>query len=828
MKKYSKRNSWRKIEKNIQDLWESENDFDIKDYKKKKWFGTFPYPYSNGPLHLGHAFTLLKVEYQARFKQLQGFNVLFPFGFHCTGMPIKVSADKLKEDLEGVQAQILLSSGISQSDIIKFTDPNHWIKVFPQMSIDTLKKLGLYVDWRRSFVTTEINPFYDSFVKWQFNKLKERNHLEYGLRPAIFSVKDGQTCMDHDRRSGEGVEPIKKILWNIPIAKYKLITTANNTPNNVKDILYNKNTKFILVNDEFIMTEWVLKNLSHQINTKYEITKNIEISEIIKLSEIIFNENKSVDINHGTFIPDKYCSIDDKSIYTKIEFWEPEKEVISRSGDVCIVANLEQWYIKYGNFEPLLNHIEKMKFKPKELIPGTKNLKNWPCTRQYGLGTKFMNSDLLIDSLSDSTFYTSYYTISRYLQSDIFGKEKDVPLKDVTDNFWDSLIYNKPDFKYPDIQNEFNYWMPVDMRISGKDLLNSHLPMWLYNHMFVYPDDNKNYPQGCITNGWILVNNKKMSKQEGNFITIEAAISQESFEVNNNIDGYTADSLRLTLADVGDTIDDNNFDTKTINANILKLDAESNAIFEIFESKYEILEMDTIDKIFMETVNNAINNSICGYNNYKYREVIKFGFHLMIELKDKYINRCNIMKKPINKKVLQYYINQFLLINYPIIPHFCEFIWRKLYNQPINSNTDIFNEPYIVDDVLVYKNELIDNLLISIRKFLQKHQDRKVITINVPNKEYPEWWNNIIELTSTLTDMKQIIQKLKDISDVKIHKKMISTAAEIIKGNKILTKNIEPILDTIEIFKPLIKNIFKIDTHIVENNNVFPFEYLIK
>lgn len=52
--------------------------------------GTFPYPYMNGCPHLGHTFTLTKVEFATQYERLKGKNILFPFGFHCTGMPIKV------------------------------------------------------------------------------------------------------------------------------------------------------------------------------------------------------------------------------------------------------------------------------------------------------------------------------------------------------------------------------------------------------------------------------------------------------------------------------------------------------------------------------------------------------------------------------------------------------------------------------------------------------------------------------------------------------------------------------------------------------------------
>lgn len=73
-------------ESRAQFIWRRENvhKADI-DHKRPKYFETFPYPYMNGVLHLGHGFSLTKCDFNARFKSLCGFNVLFPFGFHCTG-----------------------------------------------------------------------------------------------------------------------------------------------------------------------------------------------------------------------------------------------------------------------------------------------------------------------------------------------------------------------------------------------------------------------------------------------------------------------------------------------------------------------------------------------------------------------------------------------------------------------------------------------------------------------------------------------------------------------------------------------------------------------
>ncbi|KAI4241785.1 MAG: hypothetical protein L6R40_004331 [Gallowayella cf. fulva] len=221
-----------------------------------KYFGCFAYPYMNGTLHAGHSFTASKVEFAAGFSRMQGKRVLFTLGFHCTGMPIKACADKLAEDIrkfgqnferyeeeqvdgEGItpaptqaetkeditkftskkskaaakgvklkyQFQIMLALGTPKEEIHKFADANYWLKYFPPLCMRDLDNLGARIDWRRSLVTTDANPYYDAFVRWQMNRLRELNKIQYGSRYTIYSPKDGQPCTDHDRTVGEALGP---------------------------------------------------------------------------------------------------------------------------------------------------------------------------------------------------------------------------------------------------------------------------------------------------------------------------------------------------------------------------------------------------------------------------------------------------------------------------------------------------------------------------------------------------------------------------------------------------------------------------------------------
>jgi leucyl-tRNA synthetase len=267
MQKFGRRDHLRNIEKTIQSEWKTSKLYEVEHLKnwektlsfeeknKEKFFVTFPYPYMNGRLHLGHAFSLSKCEFQSRYQRLLGKRVLFPFGFHCTGMPISAAANRIKREMQEAQealnnpvseaavaegkkpaekkdakkveekkkqSEILEQIGIPKEEIPNFADPNYWLEYFPPRGQQDLEAFGVNVDFTRSFVTTERQKFYDRFIQWHFHKLQKAGKLKFGKRHTIFSRSDDQPCADHDRSEGEGVGAqeytlIKlKVVENVP------------------------------------------------------------------------------------------------------------------------------------------------------------------------------------------------------------------------------------------------------------------------------------------------------------------------------------------------------------------------------------------------------------------------------------------------------------------------------------------------------------------------------------------------------------------------------------------------------------------------------------
>lgn len=251
-----KRDTLIQDEKKYQQQWEDAKLFSAdapleNAAETPRHYGTTAYPYMNGTLHCGHAFTISKTEFGVGYARMQGKRTLFPQGYHCSGMPIKASADKLVREMEmfgntferykeeeeaapaekkEVQAktdlgkfgsskskaaaktgavkyqfQIMLQLGIPVEEVAKFADPYYWLEYFPKLCKSDLSDMGCRIDWRRSMVTTDANPFYDAFVRWQMIRLKELDKIKFGKRYTVYSPKDGQPCLDHDRKAGEGV-----------------------------------------------------------------------------------------------------------------------------------------------------------------------------------------------------------------------------------------------------------------------------------------------------------------------------------------------------------------------------------------------------------------------------------------------------------------------------------------------------------------------------------------------------------------------------------------------------------------------------------------------
>lgn len=377
-------------------------------------------------------------------------------------------------------------------------------------------------------------------------------------------------------------------------------------------------------------------------------------------------------------------------------YYEPESRVVSRTNDECVVASTDQWYLVYGEEswsaavkKHVLNRETFNAYDPIALAKYEHTLdwlKEWACTRQFGLGT-FLPWDpqWVIESLSDSTIYMAYYTIAHILQ----GKDnlngnptlspEGIQYEDLTNEVFDYIYRNGPVPSNAEKINmdtlnkcrtEFRYWYPMDLRVSAKDLIPNHLTMALYNHAAVWDNEPELWPRGYYTNGHVLVDAEKMSKSKGNFLMMDETVNK-----------FSADATRFACADAGDSLEDANFSRETADSAILALTNEDAWIREVLSSTNLRTSLDDlmfVDRVLINETDSAIVDTADSFSRMQFREGLQRGWFEMLLARNEYRSWCNESNVPMHKEVVRKWCESLVIMICPICPHWSELMWGVL------------------------------------------------------------------------------------------------------------------------------------------------------
>ncbi|MDD5193614.1 MAG: leucine--tRNA ligase [Candidatus Nanoarchaeia archaeon] len=190
------------IEKKWQEKWEKAKCFEVSENsKKKKYYVLEMYPYPSASfLHMGHVRNYTIGDVYARFKRMNGFNVLYPMGYDSFGLPAETAAKK-----EGIH-------------------PKKYAETSIKMIMKYQKALGNSYDWSRVIASHE--PDYYKWNQYFFLKLYEKGLAYRKKAPVNWCEKCQSVLANEEAESGKcwrcGEEVVKKDLeqWFFKITKY--------------------------------------------------------------------------------------------------------------------------------------------------------------------------------------------------------------------------------------------------------------------------------------------------------------------------------------------------------------------------------------------------------------------------------------------------------------------------------------------------------------------------------------------------------------------------------------------------------------------------------
>lgn len=145
------------IEKKWQQYWQENNTYKVENNVdgKENFYALSEFAYPSGNLHVGHWYAFAVPDIYARFKRMNGYNVLYPMGFDAFGLPAENAAIK------------------------RGLDPRKWTYENMDYMRNQLKSMGASFDWDRSFATCD--PEYYKWTQWMFTKFYVNDLIKRSL-----------------------------------------------------------------------------------------------------------------------------------------------------------------------------------------------------------------------------------------------------------------------------------------------------------------------------------------------------------------------------------------------------------------------------------------------------------------------------------------------------------------------------------------------------------------------------------------------------------------------------------------------------------------------
>ena len=277
----------REIEKKWIKKWQEAKLFEAKpDAKRKKFYLTVAFPYPSGSMHVGHGRTYTVPDVIARYKRMQGCNVLFPMAWHVTGSPVLGIAERIKKKDEKTLRIYGGLYKVPPKILEDFTNPETIVKYFSNEYHENMVDMGYSIDWSREFLS--ITPQYSKYVEWQYSHLHEQGLIKMGEHPVRYCPGCNNPVGDHDLLQGDKAE-----VNDFTIIKFRMgeliLPAATLRP----ETLFGLTNMWVNPNVDYVKAKvdgetWVISREAAG-KLKY-LNKNVEITGEVKGKELVGKE----------------------------------------------------------------------------------------------------------------------------------------------------------------------------------------------------------------------------------------------------------------------------------------------------------------------------------------------------------------------------------------------------------------------------------------------------------------------------------------------------------------------------------------------------------
>ncbi len=396
--------------------------------------------------------------------------------------------------------------------------------------------------------------------------------------------------------------------------------------------------------------------------------------------------------------------------------YEFSEEVICRCGGDVEVARQETWFLDYGDEEwraqthEAVDALECIPDNTREQYHHTIDwLEQWPCIRNYGLGTRLpWDDEFVIEPLSDSTIYMAYYTMAHVID--------DVPVEDLTPAFFDALfagpeaVDNDADGDIEtalELREEWDYWYPVDFRCSGNDLIQNHLTFFLYHHAELF--DRQYWPQGITIMGMGLLEGEAMSSSKGHVVLPSQAIEE-----------YGADTVRFFLLNSAEPWQDYDWRSELVGNTRAQLERFWDRAVDVIDtavSEDAREDLTTVDRWLLSKLQATIRDTTESLDRFETRTASQTAFYGFQDHLRWYRRRRDL-DDPAARYTLQTVLRTRLRLLAPFVPFLANELHERLTDEPAEDAPWPEADPALESTSVEIEEELVADLTADIRDII--------------------------------------------------------------------------------------------------------------
>ena len=753
MKRLPKRIDFLEIEERWERLWEEQGTYryDWDDEARHRYSIDTPPPYPSGDFHMGNVLNWTYFDMVARYKRMRGFNVHFPQGWDCHGLPTEVAVEK---------GHNIRRSDLPPDKFRKLCE--EWIEQYIAIMKQAVIRLGCSVDWSLEYRTME--PSYMRKVQLSFLILHDKGMIYKGEHPINWCPRCETAIADAEVERERRVGRLYTIAFGLGGGELPIATTrpeyipacvaigVNPDDDRHRHLIGGDATvpltgrRVPIIADDAVDPEFgtgvmMICTYGDKADVvavaRYHLPVIKLVDEKGRMTEAAGRyRSMGVEETREAIVAD----LAEAGLLRKTEDLEQEVGICWRCDTPIEIVSTEQWFMRTQALtEEVVKTAKEITWYPDwmryRLIDWARSLDwDWVLSRQRVFATPipawYCGQCGAIRMATPDELPVDPKITPPKASCASCGSTGFRPETDVLDTWFDSSLTCAIHAGWPE-RDDWRRLFPASIHPSGHDIIRTWAYYLMVRHLALFEETAFN---SVLINGMVLGSDgRKMSKSLGNFVA-----SPEVFEK------YGADAARQWVAAGGSTGFDIPFRWSDVEYGLRFMRKLWNACrlaslqLGDFDPGTEV-EPGLLDRWMLSMLERAVKTASDAFEQCQFMNALEatrnFVWHVFC---DHYLEAVKHRiygsgeGRRAAQQTLHYALRRILQLLAPVMPHLTEEIYSLMY--AVDEKDSIHLTPWpVADDSLIDEEaEKRGALIVSVIRDVRREKNRQGVPLNMP------------------------------------------------------------------------------------------------